>query len=142
MIAIDTNLLIYAHRSGTREHRAARKAIEAAASDTRGWGISLASVCEFWSVVTHPSAAGGPSKPRQAKAFLTSLTETGGMQIWSPGVGFAARLMQLAIDLGISGVRVFDLQIGLTAFENGAAELWSHDAAFVRMPGLAIVDPL
>ena len=29
MIAIDTNLLIYAHRSGTKEHQAARAAIVA-----------------------------------------------------------------------------------------------------------------
>lgn len=142
MIAIDTNLLIYAHRSGTREHRPAQRAIETAASDPRGWGISLASVSEFWSIVTHPAANGQPATPRLAMSFLTSLVETGGMQIWSPGVDFAARLMQLAADLEISGVRIFDLQIGLTAFENGAAELWSHDAAFVRIPGLAIVDPL
>jgi predicted nucleic acid-binding protein len=34
VIALDTNLLVYAHRSGTPKHRAARAAIErAAASD-------------------------------------------------------------------------------------------------------------
>lgn len=142
MIAIDTNLLIYAHRAGVREHRAAQRAIEAAANDPRGWGISLPSVSEFWSIVTHPSAQGGPAKPHQAKSFLTALIETGGMRIWLPGAGFAARLMQLASDLRVSGVRIFDLQIGLTAFDNGAVEMWSRDAAFVRIPGLAVVDPL
>lgn len=142
MIAVDTNLLIYAHRAGLREHRAAQRAIEAAANDRRGWGISLPSVSEFWSIVTHPAAQGGPSRPSRAMAFLTSLVETGGMRIWLPGPGFAARLMQLASDLHVAGVRVLDLQIGLTAFDNGAAEIWSHDAAFVRIPGLAVIDPL
>jgi len=142
MIAVDTNLLIYAHRAGVREHRAAQKAIEAAANDPRGWGISLPSMSEFWSIVTHPKAQGGATKPKRAMAFLTSLVETGDMQIWLPRAGFAARLMQLASDLPVAGVRIFDLQIGLTALENGASEIWSHDAAFARIPGLAVIDPL
>ncbi len=142
MIAVDTNLLVYAHRAGVREHRAAQQAIEEAANDTRGWGISLPSVTEFWSIVSHPLAQGGPARPRQAMAFLTSLIKTGGMRIWLPHAEFAVRLMQLASDLRVAGVRIFDLHIGLTAFDNGATELWSHDAAFVRIPGLPVVDPL
>jgi uncharacterized protein len=142
MIAVDTNLVIYAHRAGVREHRAAQQAIEAAANDPRGWGISLPSVGEFWSIVTHPAAQGGPTKPNRAMAFMVSLVQTGGMQIWLPRAGFAARLMQLASNLGVTGVRIFDLQIGLTALEHGASEIWSHDAAFARIPGLAVIDPL
>jgi len=36
MIALDTNLLIYAHRSATAEHLAARAAIESASLDAAG----------------------------------------------------------------------------------------------------------
>ena len=64
------------------------------------------------------------------------------MQIWSPGKGFGDRLVQLALDLEIVGVRVFDLQIGLTALENGAQEIWTHDAGFTRIPGIRLHDPL
>lgn len=142
MIAVDTNLLVYAHRSGLREHRAAQRAIETAVNDRRGWGVAVQSVGEFWSIVTHPSAQGGPASPARAMSFVTSLVDSGGMRIWAPGAGFGVRLMQLATDLRVSGVRIFDLQIGLTAFDNGAAEIWSHDAAFVRIPGLKVVDPL
>ena len=142
MIAVDTNLLVYAHRSLVSEHGGARRAIEAACADPRGWGISLASVSEFWAVVTHRMSRGRPSRPGEASAFLRALVEDGGMQIWTPGVGFAERLSQLAVDLQVSGVRIFDLQIGLTAFEQGAHELWTHDTAFVRIPGLRVRDPL
>ena len=45
-------------------------------------------------------------------------------------------------ELDVAGARVFDLQIALTAFENGAAELWTHDQGFTRVPGLRFVDPL
>ena len=141
MIAIDTNLLIYAHRSALKEHRAAQRAIEGAGSDARGWGIALASLAEFWSVVTHAESRGGPSTPQEARAFVGGLVEAGA-QIWMPQAGFWTRLAQLAVDLDVRGARVFDLSIALTAFDGGATELWTHDRAFVTLPGLRVVDPI
>jgi hypothetical protein len=142
VIAVDTNVLIYAHRRAVPEHRRAKRAIERAAVDPRGWGISLATVSEFWSIVTHPTASGRPSTPDEAVRFIAALEEDAGMQVWSPGAGFGRRLAQTAADLDVSGARIFDLQIALTAFENGAHELWTHDAGFTRMPGLRLRDPL
>ena len=140
MIALDTNLLVYAHRSATPEHRAARLAIErAAASD--GWGFAVPVVAEFWSVVTHPTASGRPSTPDEARRFLDALADAGA-QVWSPGTGFGLRLAQLAADLHVGGHRVFDLQIALCAFEGGAREIWSHDARFATIPGLRLVGAL
>jgi toxin-antitoxin system PIN domain toxin len=141
MIAIDTNLLIYAHRSGTKEHQAARAAIEKAASMRDGFAITLPSVTEFFSIVTHPSASGRPSSPEEAAGFLRAL-EQGGMTVLGPGPAFAGRLLQTAVDLGVSGPRVFDLQIALCALDGGATELWTHDRRFVKMPGLMIHDPI
>lgn len=142
MIAVDTNLLVYAHRAATREHGAARRAIERAATDDRGWGVAAASVSEFWAVVTHPAASGRPSNPAEASRFLRELAQSAGMAIWQPGRTFGARILQLAEDLDVRGPRIFDLQIGLTATDNGAVELWTHDGGFVRIPGLRVRDPL
>lgn len=140
MIAIDTNLLVYAHRSQTAPHRAARRAIERAAQRGR-WGIAVASLAEFWAVVTHPASEGRPSTGAEASAYLAALAEAGA-EVWEPGAGFGMRLAQLAVDLDVSGPRVFDLQIALTAFENGATELWTADARFVKLPGLRLHNPL
>lgn len=140
MIAIDTNLLVYGHRSGLPEHRRARRVLEQASADPRGWGIALPTVAEFWSVVTHPAAT-RPSKASDVAAFLSSLTDAD-LQIWTPGPRFSDRLTQLATDLGVAGARIFDLQIALTAFEHGASEMWTHDHGFARVPGLRVVDPL
>lgn len=140
MIALDTNLLVYAHRSATAEHRLSRAAIErATVSD--GWGFAAPVVAEFWSVVTHPASTGRPSTPDEARRFLVALSDAGA-QVWSPGAGFGVRLAQLAADLRISGNRVFDLQIALCAFEGGARELWSHDTRFATIPGLRLVNPI
>ena len=141
MIAIDTNLLIYAHRSGTSEHRSARSAIEAACGSAGGFAITLPSIAEFFSVVTHPAVSGRQSSPEDAAAFLAALEEAGAV-VLGPGPAFSTRLVQTAADLAVKGPRIFDLQIGLCALDGGATELWTHDAHFVKIPGLVIRDPL
>ncbi len=142
MIAVDTNLLVYAHRATVPEHPSAQAALERASRDRRGWGTTASCVAEFWSVVTHARAAGRPSKPDEARRFLRSLVDEGGLELWSPGPGFGARLLQMAAELEISGPRIFDLQIALTAFDSGATEIWSHDRSFASFPGLRTRDPL
>ena len=141
MIAIDTNLLVYAHRSRTPEHARAQKAIARAVGADSGWGMAAASLAEFWAIATHPASEGRPSAPAQAAAFVGALVQAGA-QIWLPGPGFGDRLLQLAADLNVVGARIFDLQIALTAFEGGATDLWTHDARFVKVPGLRLHDPL
>lgn len=140
MIALDTNLLVYGHRSAVPESQAARGAIGRASASAVGWGFSLPVVGEFWSVVTHPGAPGRPSTGDEARRFIMAL-QTAGAEIWTPGPGFALRLARLADDLSVAGPRIFDLQIALTAFEAGAAELWTVDRGFTSVPGLPIVHP-
>ncbi len=142
MIAIDTSILIYAHRSGCPEHEAARRAIEEAAGERTGWGVPTPCLLEFWSVVTHPSSAGGGSSPASAREFIEALIETAGAIVLPPPAALGPRCLQIADQLDIRGPRVFDLQIGLTALDAGVTEIWTHDAGFVAFPGLKIRDPL
>lgn len=114
--------------------------MERAANGAAGWGIALASLAEFWSVVTHAAVAGGASTPRQAVAFVDALIEAGA-HLWQPGPGFAMRLLHAAHERNIRGARVFDLHIALTAAEAGAREIWTRDKNFVSVPGLRVLDP-
>lgn len=142
MIALDTNLLVYAHRAGLAEHRDARRAIERAAGREEGWGIAQPTLVEFWSVVTHPAATGRPSTAAEAKAFLQTLIRDGGGQVWLPSPGFDERLLDAAASAKVKGPRIFDLQIALLALEHGAREIWTHDRRFLTVSGLRAVDPL
>lgn len=142
VIAVDSNLLVYAHRARVPQHRAARRALQQASADGRGWGIPLPCIAEFWSVVTQPASVGGPATPAEARSFLVALVREAEAAIWLPGDNFWDRLTQMAEDLRIHAARVFDLQVALVAFENGATELWTHDADFVSLPGLRVYDPL
>ena len=140
MIALDTNLLVYAHRSAAPEHAKAQAAIERALGHPRGAGLAHPCVGEFWSVVTHPSQT-HPSPPLKARAFVRSLIGAG-LRILTPGFGFADRLVTAASKQRVAGARIFDLQIAVIAKDNDARELWSHDRAFIVVPGLQLVDPL
>jgi predicted nucleic acid-binding protein len=142
MITVDTNLLVYAHRSAAPEHKAAIKSLEKAFSYPGGWGIAFPSIAEFWCGVTHPKCTGRPSRPEEAEAFISTIITDGNGQIFLPSHGFTDRLMHAAEALNIIGARFFDLQIGLIAIENGAHTLWTHDANFLKIPGLKITDPL
>ena len=142
MIAIDTNLLVYAHRSATPEHRSAKRSLQRAAANPDGWGTTLTNLMEFWSIVTHPAAAGRPSTPTEAAQFINALVAGGLAEIWVPTTGFPVRLIRIAEDLRVKGARVFDLAVALTAFEAGAAEIWTNDTHFQSVPGLRVVLPL
>jgi len=142
VIAIDTNLLVYAHRAGVPEHAAARRAIEKAFRGSRDVGISQPCVAEFLSVVTHPMSAGGPSSPDDAAKFFTTLMQQAQVAIWIPSAGFAERFLRSAASLAVTGPRVFDLQIAMIARGSGAEEIWTHDRNFLSFRGLRVHDPL
>jgi predicted nucleic acid-binding protein len=142
MIALDTNLLIYAHREKTPEHEAARTAIIEALSDPRGWGICLPTIAEFWSIVTKQSHPGGASSPTIVNHFFHHLMTEGHGHVWTPGPGFGERLMRWAASLKVRGSRIFDLQIAVIAYEHGAREIWTHDRNFLSVPAVKVRDPL
>ena len=54
MIAIDTNLLVYAHRRDSPWHTIARDAIAGLAEGRSAWAIPWPCVHEFLAIVTHP----------------------------------------------------------------------------------------
>lgn len=141
MIALDTNLLVYAHREGAVEHERARAAILKALDDPRGWGICVPTVAEFWSIVTNPKMPGGPSSANVVAHFFHYLITEGRGNLWTPSPGFGQRLMRWATTLKIRGKRILDLQIALIAFEHGAHEIWTHDRNFISVPGVKVRDP-
>lgn len=136
MIAIDSNLLIYAHWSTLPQHKRAVEIIDEATGVEGGWGIPLPCIGEFWTVVTHP-AAKPSSPPHEANAFLNNLWQAGAAML-DPKPGIAGRLTTLASDLKLGGPRIFDLQIALISFEAGAREIWTNDRGFPRIAGLSV----
>lgn len=58
-----------------------------------------------------------------------------GARFLAPKDQFGERLIQTASALKVKGARIFDLAIALTALDNGASEIWTHDSGFIRVAG-------
>ena len=54
MIAIDTNLLVYAHREDSGFHALASAAVDALVNAGEPWALPWPCVHEFIAIVTHP----------------------------------------------------------------------------------------
>ena len=79
MIALDTNVLVYAHRREVREHEVAARLLTTLAEGTNRWAIPWPCVFEFFSVVTNAriwkSAASTPTEAwAQLSAWLAAPT--------------------------------------------------------------------
>lgn len=61
MIATDTNILVYAHRSDSEWHGRARARVESLALGRVSWGLPWPCIHEFLAVVSHPGIFDPPS---------------------------------------------------------------------------------
>ena len=72
MIAVDTNILIYAHRGETELHGTAASRLVALAEGAERWALPVFCVTEFMRVVMHRRVFNPPSTVAQATAFIES----------------------------------------------------------------------
>lgn len=142
MIAVDTNLLIYAHREDSRHHGAARSALESLASRTATWAVPWPAVHEFLAVVTHPRIYNPPTPNGQALAAVAALAGADNTAF----IGETPHHLEIMDDLlresGVSGAKVHDARIAAICLGNGIKELWTADRDFSWFPQLHTHNPL
>ena len=63
MIAVDTNILVYAHREDSPWHEAAYARIVQLAEGNSPWAIPWPCLHEFFAIVTHPRIFAPPTPP-------------------------------------------------------------------------------
>ena len=66
MIALDTNILVYAHRRDSEWHVRAAAALRNLAESPGSWAIPWPCVHEFLAIVTHPRIFSPPSSVAEA----------------------------------------------------------------------------
>ena len=73
MIAVDTNILIYAHRGETKLHGLAASRLTSLAQGPERWALPIFCVTEFMRVVTHQRVFNPPSTVAQSAAFIEGI---------------------------------------------------------------------
>jgi uncharacterized protein len=142
LIAVDTNVLLYAHRRDSSWHRAAAARVRELAENERPWAIPWPCIHEFLAIATHPRIFDPPSSLEAALAQVHAWLEAPTLVLLAEGDGYAPILTMLLERARIAGPKVHDARIAALCLHHGVRELWSADRDFARFPELRTVNPL
>jgi hypothetical protein len=142
MIAVDTNILVYAHRGDSPWHKAAYRAVAKLAEDGAPWGVPWPCLHEFLAIVTHPRIYTPPTPVAKALAQVDFWRESPSLRVLGELAGHWKELKDIVSKGRIAGGAVHDARVAAICVEHGVHELWSADRDFTRVSGLAIRNPL
>ncbi len=135
MIAVDTNVLVYAHRRELAKHDAARRRLIAMAEGRARWALPVFCLGEFLRVVTHPRLFTPPFTPVEACNALGRILGSPSLAVISPGPMFPDLLADAVREANAVGNLVFDAQIVAVCREAGVGALLTEDRDFDRFRG-------
>jgi len=139
VIAVDTNVLVYAHREELPQHRRARARLIELAEGPARWAIPVFCLGEFLRVVTHPRLFDPPFEIREACDALDRVLTSPSLMVLTPGDRFWPLLSRATHDAHAIGNLVFDAQIVALCREAGVSALLTEDRDFDRFPAFSTV---
>jgi toxin-antitoxin system PIN domain toxin len=142
VIAVDTNILVYAHRADTEWHDTAARAVAGLAEGTAEWAIPWPCLHEFLAIVTHPRIFKTPTPPDLAFGQIDAWLESPTLVVLSENDDHSAALRDLALAARVSGPRVHDARVAALCISHGVRELWTADRDFSLFAGLKTRNPL
>jgi len=142
MIAVDTNLLIYAHREDSDFHEQALSALRGLAESGGRWSIPWPCLHEFLAITTHPKIFKPPTPMSIALNALKVWLESPGCEMIGEGSGYFGHLEKLVTNGKISGPVVHDARIAALCIYHGVDVLWTADRDFSRFSAVKTHNPL
>jgi toxin-antitoxin system PIN domain toxin len=142
LIAVDTNILVYAHREDSPFHGAASQKITELAEGSAMWAIPWPCLHEFLAIVTHPRVYTPASPLARALDQVDAWIESPTLVLLAEAAEHWSTLRALLTAGRIVGPRVHDARIVALCQQHGVRELWSADRDFSRFGGLSVVNPL
>jgi predicted nucleic acid-binding protein len=133
---VDANILVYAASPSALQHQASRSLLE---SDVR---LCLAPqvLAEFYAVVTDRRRVTIPFTPTEARTFISELIAR--MEVLSVPPSVVSRWIELALQHGVKGAGVFDLQLAATMLVNGVSRIYTYNGSdFESLTELSVLTP-
>ena len=132
MIAVDTNVLVYAHREEMPLHAVALDRLRALVEGTTPWALPIFCIGEFVRVVTHSRIFHPPTGLDTALAFLDQVLGSPSARLLTPGPTFPAGFAEACRAGAVQGDLAFDAQVVAVCREHGVAQLLTEDRDFAR----------
>lgn len=142
MIAVDINILIYAHREDSPFHELAFRRLAGLAKGRTAWAIPWPCIHEFLAIVTHPRRYLPPTPLARALDQLDAWLESPTLVLLTESAEHWPILQTLLVSGRVAGGQVHDARIAALCQEHGVTEFWSADRDFNRFPGLTAINPL
>jgi len=142
VIALDSNLLVYAHRRDSPWHDQARACVARLAEGRHAWALPWPCIHEFLSIVTHPRIYDPPSTLAQAIDQVGAWMESPSVVLLAESVDYWPALTATLSAARVAGPLVHDARIVALCALHGVVELWTADRDFSRFAHLRTKNPL
>lgn len=142
MIAIDTNILVYAHRKEPPFHDRGLAIVKAVAEANEPWAIPWPCIHEFLATVTNPRAFREPTQTGVAFEQIGELGRSGNLVLLGEEPGYWEILERVARERDIHGGKFHDARIAALCLLHHVDELLTADRDFSRFPELKCRNPL
>ncbi len=142
MIAVDTNILAYAHRNDSPYHAAAFPVLKSLCEGSANWGIPWPCIHEFIGVVTNQKAYPPATTIEEAFAQIEAWLASDKLKLLGEGPDHFRTLKELSLTGQIRAAQIHDARIAAICLQHGVTELWTADRDFSRFPKLKTRNPL
>jgi hypothetical protein len=141
MILMDVNVLVYAHREDSKDHREYRDWLESVLNSSTVYGFSELVLSGFIRVVSHPEVFESPSSLDVAIAFAQQIRSTGNAVCLAPGRSHWDLFLKCAQSISAQGNDIPDAYHAALALE-WDCDWVTTDKGFRRFKGLRVCHPL
>jgi uncharacterized protein len=142
MIAVDSNILVYAHRRECELHDKAKYWLEGLIEQLVPWAIPWPCVHEFLANVTNARIYRDPTPMHialhQAEQWMMSPT----VVMLGEADDYWSFLKSIIATASVSGARIHDAKIAALVLSHGVAHLATCDRDFSRFVGISTINPL
>jgi toxin-antitoxin system PIN domain toxin len=142
VIALDANVLVYAHRRDSEFHAAAFARVRDLAEGRDWWAIPWPCIHEFVAITTHPRIYAPPTSPAEAVAQVDAWLESPTLVVLGEAREHWAIMGSVVRDGHVVGPAVHDARVAAICIAHGVDELWTLDRDFGRFPRLRTRNPL
>jgi uncharacterized protein len=142
VIAVDTNILVYSHRTDTQWHDTAKAHVKALAEGRGQWAIPWPCIHEFLSITTNPKLYAPATPLSVAFVQIREWLNSGSVSLLHDGPLHVETLMKLSQAASLRGPQIHDARIAAICLDHGISELWTADRDSSRFPALQTRNPL
>jgi toxin-antitoxin system PIN domain toxin len=142
VIAVDTNVLVAAHRRDAEGHEAAAARVRELAEGLSAWAIPAPCLHEFLAVVTHPRIFDPPSRMQDALAQVEAWMASPSLAVIGESDRHWQTLPALLKQSKVAGPQVHEARVAAICLDHGVGALLSADRDFGRFRGLRTENPL